>query len=77
LEEDRSETPSTSFNQAEGLLEIELDEHGGARALRAAARSASAGEWRSVVGVFAAIAAVALVLLIVMYWRAAALWHRI
>ena len=41
------------------------------------ARPAAAGDWLFVAGILAAIAAVALVPLIVVYWLAALLWHRI
>ena len=41
------------------------------------ARPATAGDWLFVAGIVAAILAVALVPLIVVYWLAAALWHRV
>ena len=40
------------------------------------ARPATAGDWLFVAGILAAIVAVALVPLIVMYWLATWLWHR-
>ena len=43
----------------------------------AEARPASAGDWLFVAGILAAIVAVALVPLVVVYWLATVLWHRV
>ena len=43
----------------------------------AEARPASAGDWLFIAGILAAIVAVALVPLVMVYWLATVLWHRV
>jgi hypothetical protein len=59
------------FFKANSLNLALLERHAGE------ARPASAGDWLFVAGILAAIAAVALVPLLVVYWLTTVLWHRL